>query len=147
MNITRTLRRAQRGFTLLEIMVVVVILGILAALVAPNVLGNVDEARIKAARSDLRNIESAVEMFRLHAFRYPTTDEGLEALITAPGDPNVRDKWKGPYLKGKLPTDPWDRPYQYVSPGTNAEVDIYTLGADGSPGGEAANADIYNSDL
>lgn len=131
----------QNGFTLIEIMVVVVILGILAALVVPNILGNVDEARATAAQQDIRAIESALDMFRLDNFRYPTTEEGLEALVTRPVDPNIK-KWK-PYLK-KLPNDPWGNPYQYLSPGTQGEIDIYSFGADGQPGGDGVNADVGN---
>jgi general secretion pathway protein G len=134
-------RKHQRGFTLIEIMVVVVILGILAALVVPNILGNVDEARATAAQQDIRAIESALDMFRLDNFRYPSTEEGIEALVTRPVDPNIK-KWK-PYLK-KLPNDPWGNPYQYLSPGTQGEIDIYSFGADGQPGGEGVNADVGN---
>ena len=134
-------RKHQRGFTLIEIMVVVVILGILAALVVPNILGNVDEARATAAQQDIRAIESALDMFRLDNFRYPSTEEGIEALVTRPVDPNIK-KWK-PYFK-KLPNDPWGNPYQYLSPGTQGEIDIYSFGADGQPGGEGVNADVGN---
>lgn len=136
-------RQSQNGFTLIEIMVVVVILGILAALVAPNVIQNVSEARINKAKSDIRVIESQLEMFRLHAFRYPSTDEGLDALVTPPGDADAADRWKGPYLD-KVPKDPWGRPYLYLSPGSRADVDVYSLGADGAPGGEDEAGDIGN---
>ncbi|MBT8143222.1 MAG: type II secretion system major pseudopilin GspG [Gammaproteobacteria bacterium] len=138
--------RSQSGFTLIEIMVVVVILGILAALVAPSVIGNVSEARITAAKSDIRNIQNALEMFRLHAFRYPTTDEGIEALVSSPADADASDKWKGPYLP-KVSNDPWGRPYLYLSPGTRAEIDVYSLGRDGQPGGDGEDADIGNWNL
>ncbi len=137
----RPVVRRESGFTLIEIMVVVVILGILAALVVPNILGNVDEARATAAQQDIRAIESALDMFRLDNFRYPTTEEGLESLVTQPVDPNIK-KWK-PYLK-KLPNDPWGNPYQYLSPGTQGEIDIYSFGADGQPGGDGVNADVGN---
>ncbi|MBT8135468.1 MAG: type II secretion system major pseudopilin GspG [Gammaproteobacteria bacterium] len=136
----------QSGFTLIEIMVVVVILGILATLVVPTVIQNVGEARINKARSDIRTIESQLEMFRLHAFRYPTTDEGIESLVKAPASPDARDRWKGPYLP-KIPTDPWGRPYLYLSPGTRASIDVYSLGADGQPGGDGENGDIGNWNL
>jgi general secretion pathway protein G len=135
--------RRQGGFTLIEIMVVVVILGILAALVVPNILGNVDEARATAAVQDIRAIESALDMFRLDNFRYPTTEEGLEALVSQPIDPNIRNWRQGGYLK-KLPKDPWGNPYQYESPGSRGEIDIYTYGADGQPGGEGPAADLVN---
>ncbi|MDH3589101.1 MAG: type II secretion system major pseudopilin GspG [Gammaproteobacteria bacterium] len=139
-------QRRQDGFTLIEIMVVVVILGILATLVVPTVIQNVAEARINKARSDIRTIESQMEMFRLHSFRYPTTDEGIESLVKAPASPDARDRWKGPYLQ-KVPNDPWGRPYLYISPGSRAEIDLYSLGADGQPGGEGENGDIGNWNL
>ena len=139
-------RYKQSGFTLIEIMVVVVILGILATLVVPSVIQNVSEARINKARSDIRTIESQMEMFRLHAFRYPTTDEGIESLVKPPASPDASDRWKGPYLP-KVPNDPWGRPYLYISPGTRADIDLYSLGADGQPGGEGENADIGNWNL
>lgn len=132
-----------RGFTLIEIMVVVVILGILAALVVPNILGNVDTARITAARQDLRGIESALDMYRLDNFSYPTTQQGLEALVTQPADPSIRNWRVGGYLK-KLPKDPWGNPYQYLYPGTQGEVDIWSMGADGQTGGDGVTADIGN---
>lgn len=132
-----------RGFTLIEIMVVVVILGILAALVVPNILGNVDTARITAARQDIRGIESALDMYRLDNFTYPTTQQGLEALVTQPADPSIRNWRLGGYLK-KLPKDPWGNPYQYLYPGTQGEVDIWSMGADGQTGGEGITADIGN---
>ena len=135
--------RKTRGFTLIEIMVVVVILGILAALVVPNILGNVDTARITAARQDIKAIESALDMYRLDNFMYPTTQQGLDALFTQPADPSIRNWRQGGYLK-KLPKDPWGNPYQYLSPGTQSEVDIWSLGADGQPGGEGVAADIGN---
>lgn len=146
MNIHKHSTPQQDGFTLIEVMVVVVILGILAALVAPQVIGNVTEARITAAKSDIRNLQSSLEMFRLHAFRYPTTDEGLEALVSAPAEADAGDRWKGPYMP-KVPNDPWGRPYLYMSPGTRADIDVYSLGRDGQPGGEGEDADIGNWNL
>jgi len=137
---------SERGFTLIEIMVVVVILGILAALVVPNILGNVDTARATAAKQDIRAIESALDMFRLDNFAYPTTQQGLEALVTQPADPSIRNWRQGGYLK-KLPKDPWGNPYQYLNPGTHGEIDIFSLGADGQQGGDAINADIGNWEL
>ncbi len=132
-----------RGFTLIEIMVVVVILGILAALVVPNILGNVDTARITAARQDIRGIESALDMYRLDNYTYPTTQQGLQALVTQPADPSIRNWRLGGYLK-KLPNDPWGNPYQYLYPGTQGEVDVWSMGADGQTGGEGVAADIGN---
>jgi general secretion pathway protein G len=138
--------RSMRGFTLIEIMVVVVILGILAALVVPNILGNVDTARITAAKQDIKAIEGALDMYRLDNFTYPTAQQGLDALVTQPADPNIRNWRKGGYLKGsKLPKDPWGNPYQYLYPGTHGtEVDIWSMGADGQTGGEGITADIGN---
>ncbi len=137
------LTSAMRGFTLIEIMVVVVILGILAALVVPNILGNVDTARITAARQDIRGIESALDMYRLDNYTYPTTQQGLQALVTQPADPSIRNWRLGGYLK-KLPNDPWGNPYQYLYPGTQGEVDVWSMGADGQTGGEGVAADIGN---
>ena len=132
------------GFTLIEIMVVVVILGILAALIAPNVIGNIDKAQITKVKQDIRAIESALKLYRLDRFRYPTTEEGLEALVTPPSDSNV--PWpQGGYLD-RVPKDPWDRPYQYLSPGNQGEFDIYSLGRDGVQGGDGVDADISNHD-
>jgi len=135
----------QRGFTLIEIMVVVIILGILAAIVAPNVIGRVGEAQVTAARQDLRSIESALKLYRLDNFSYPTTEQGLEALVAKPADPGIRN-WKGPYVE-RVPKDPWGNPYLYLSPGNNGEIDIYTMGRDGRPGGEGEDADIGNWNL
>lgn len=139
-------RRRQRGFTLIEIMVVVIILGILAAIVAPNVIGRVGDAQVAAARQDIRGIENALKFYRLDNFSYPTTEQGLQALVTRPNDPNIRNWKSGGYLD-RLPKDPWGNPYQYLNPGNNAEIDIYTLGRDGRPGGEGEDADIGNWDL
>ena len=141
-------RRAPRtaaGFTLIEIMVVVVILGILAALVAPNVISRIDDAQITKVRQDIRVIENALKLYRLDNFRYPTGQQGLEALVTPPQDPTAR--WpEGGYLD-RMPRDPWDRPYVYDNPGRRGDFDIYSLGRDGQPGGEGPDADIGNWDL
>ena len=134
----------QRGFTLIEIMVVVIILGILAAIVAPNVIGRIDDAQIARVQQDLRGIESALKFYRLDNFSYPTSEQGLEALVTKPADPNIRN-WKN-YLD-RMPKDPWGNPYQYLSPGNNGEIDIYTLGRDGRPGGEGTDTDMGNWEL
>lgn len=134
--------RLARGFTLIEIMVVVVILGILAALIAPNVINRIDDAQIVKVQQDLRAIESALKLYRLDNFRYPDTEEGLDALVTPPQDPNAR--WPtGGYLE-RMPKDPWDNPYVYMYPGNQGEFDIYTLGRDGQQGGEGIDADIGN---
>ncbi len=137
--------RRQAGFTLIEIMVVVVILGILAALIAPNVISRIDEAQVTKVRQDIRAIESALKLYRLDNFRYPTTDQGLDALVTPPQDPNA--KWpEGGYLD-RVPKDPWNRPYLYLQPGNQGEFDIYSLGRDGQQGGDGPDADIGNWDL
>lgn len=133
--------RRQQGFTLIEIMVVVIILGILAAIVAPNVIGRVGDAQITAAKSDIRGIENAMKLYRLDNFSYPSSEQGLQALVTRPADPNIRN-WKQ-YLE-RLPKDPWGNPYLYLNPGNNSEIDIYTLGRDGRPGGEGEDSDIGN---
>ncbi len=133
----------QRGFTLIEIMVVVVILGILAALVAPNVIRRVDDARITKAKQDIRAYETALNLYRMDNFRYPSTEQGLEALFKQPTDPNIRNWKQGGYIDG-LKKDPWGNDYLYISPGTRGEYDLYTLGADGKPGGEGPDADIGN---
>src|SRR5512136_3080893 len=136
-------RRPSRGFTLIEIMVVVVILGILAALVAPNVIRRIDDARVTKAQQDIRAYETALNLYRMDNFRYPTTDQGLQALKTRPADPNIKNWKEGGYVD-ELKKDPWGNDYLYISPGTHGEFDLYTLGADGQPGGEGADADIGN---
>ncbi|HEY0720393.1 MAG TPA: type II secretion system major pseudopilin GspG [Gammaproteobacteria bacterium] len=136
--------RQQRGFTLIEIMVVVVILGILAAVVVPKVMDNPDKARIAKAKQDIRAIGGALDLYKLDNYNYPSTDQGLEALVSKPsGTPEARNWKQGGYLPS-MPKDPWGNEYQYLSPGSHGEVDIYTLGADGRPGGEGVNTDIGN---
>ena len=145
MKFENTPFRAARGFTLIEIMVVVVILGILAALIAPNVISRIDDAQGAKVQQDIRAIESALKLYRLDSFRYPTSQEGLDALVTPPQDPG--QKWpEGGYLD-RLPKDPWDRPYIYENPGKQGAFDIYTLGRDGQPGGDGVDADIGNWDI
>ena len=130
-----------RGFTLIEVMVVVVILGILAAVVVQRVLDRPDEARVTKARQDILTLESALNLYKLDNHVYPSTDEGLEALIKKPSGAR---KWKeGGYI-ARLPNDPWDTPYQYLSPGARGPIDLYSLGADKQEGGEGINADIGN---
>ena len=140
------LPRRSHGFTLIEIMVVVVILGILAAIVVPRVMDNPDKARVVTAKQQIRTIETALNMYRLDNFKYPTTDQGLEALVSPPADASARNFKKDGYMP-RLPVDPWGNPFQYLNPGTRGEIDIYSLGADGRPGGDEVDADIGNWDL
>jgi general secretion pathway protein G len=120
---------ASAGFTLIEIMVVVVILGILAALVAPNVIRRIDDARVTKAKQDIRAYETALNLYRMDNFRYPTTEQGLEALVKRPVDPNIRNWKEGGYIDG-MKKDPWGNEYAYIAPGTHGDYDLYTLGAD-----------------
>lgn len=136
---------AQRGFTLIEVMVVVIILGILAAIVVPRVMDRPDTARIVKAQQDIRAIESALNLYKLDNYSYPTTDQGLQALVTKPAGSPEPKNWKK-YID-RLPKDPWGEPYQYLSPGVKGDVDIYSLGADKQPGGEGPNADVGNWEL
>jgi general secretion pathway protein G len=130
------------GFTLIEILVVIVILGILAALVVPRVLERPDEARVIAAKSDIAAIMQGLKLYRLDNQRYPTTEQGLNALVASPTIPPVPPNWKpGGYLE-RLPKDPWGQPYQYLNPGLRGEIDVYSFGADGKPGGAGNDADI-----
>ncbi len=137
---------AARGFTLIEIMVVVVIIGLLAAIVAPNVIGNIDQAAITRARQDVRSIETALNLYRLDNFRYPSTDQGLQALVSNPGE-NTAPNWKAGGYLDRVPNDPWNNLYQYSNPGQRGEFDVWSLGADGQPGGEDVDADIGNWNL
>jgi len=130
----------QRGFTLIELMVVLVIIGVLAALIVPNVLDRADDARVTAARTDVNNVMQALKLYRLDNQRYPTTEQGLGALLAKPATAPVPPNWRR-YLD-KLPSDPWGRPYQYLNPGLKGEVDVLSLGADGQAGGEGLDADI-----
>lgn len=129
-----------RGFTLIELMVVLAIIGVLAALVVPNVLNRAEESRVTAARVDIQNLMQALKLYRLDNMRYPSADQGLQALVTQPTQPPAPQNWK-PYIE-KLPNDPWGNPYRYLNPGIKGEVDVMSLGADGQPGGEGKNADI-----
>ena len=134
------LQRLRRGFTLIELMVVLVIIGVLAALIVPNVLDRTDDARATAARTDINNLMQALKLYKLDNQRYPSAEQGLEALIKKPSAGAVPPNWR-PYLD-KLPADPWSRPYQYIFPGVKGEIDVFSLGADGQAGGDGKNADI-----
>ena len=140
--LTLSTRRRGRGFTLIELMVVLVIIGVLAALIVPNVLDRADDARVTAARTDVNNLVQALKLYRLDNQRYPSGEQGLEALVRKPTAGTVPPNWR-PYLD-KLPNDPWGRAYQYVNPGVRGEVDVFSFGADGQPGGEGPDADIGN---
>jgi len=129
-----------RGFTLIELMVVLVIIGVLAALIVPNVIGRADDARVTAARTDVNNLMQALKLYRLDNQRYPTAEQGLQALLARPSGGPAAPNWKQ-YVE-KLPSDPWGRPYQYLNPGIKGEIDVFSLGADGQPGGEGNDADI-----
>ena len=139
--------KKQSGFTLIEIMVVIVIIGILASVVVPRVMDNPDKARTAKAKHDIQALESALDIYRLDNFTYPTTDQGLNALVTKPGGSPEPKNWKnGGYIK-KLRNDPWGNEYLYLSPGQHGEIDIYSLGADGALGGEGVYADIGSWDI
>ena len=137
----------QSGFTLIEVMVVVVILGILAAIVVPRVMDRPDAARITKARQDIRAIESALNLYKLDNYSYPSTDQGVEALVTKPAGLPEAPNWKrGGYID-RIPKDPWGREYQYLNPGVHGEFDLYSNGADGEADGEGYNADVGNWNL
>ena len=136
--------RRAAGFTLIEIMVVIVILGILAALIVPKVISRPDEARIIAAKQDVATLAQALRLYKLDNLAYPTTDQGLQALVNKPAAAPIPTNWKtGGYLE-RLPKDPWGHDYRYLNPGLHGEIDIYSLGADGEPGGEGNDADVGN---
>lgn len=129
-----------KGFTLIEVMVVIVILGVLAALVVPRIMSRPDEARVVAAQQDIASLMQALKLYKLDNRRYPTTEQGLGALVSKPTTAPAPDNWK-PYVE-RLPTDPWGNAYQYLNPGINGEVDVMSFGADGASGGDGKNADI-----
>jgi general secretion pathway protein G len=137
---SRRRHRHGAGFTLIELLVVLVIIGVLGALVVPTVFSSLDDARVTAARTDIKTLVEALKRYRIDNQRYPSAEQGLDALVRRPTAGAVPPNWK-PYIE-KLPLDPWQRPYQYLNPGINGEIDVFSYGADGAPGGEGKNADI-----
>ena len=143
-EVSRAARQRARGFTLIEIMVVVIIIGLLAAVIVPQVVSKVDEARVVKAKQDVQSLETALTMYRLDNSKYPTSEQGLSALVTQPTDPSIKHWRPGGYLQ-RVSKDPWGNDYQYVYPGAHGrEYDLFSLGADGAPGGEGLDADIGN---
>lgn len=138
---TRGTASLSRGFTLIELLVVLAILTLLAGLVGPRVLNQLGGAKSKTAGVQIADLDKSLELFKLDVGRYPTTEEGLEALVKRPGSVSG---WTGPYLKGNVPSDPWGHPYRYANPGPNGGLEILSLGADGAPGGEGEDADVRN---
>ena len=137
---TRATRHRRRGFTLIELMVVLVIIGVLGALIVPNLIDRADDARVTAARTDVNNLVQALKLYKLDNQRYPSAEQGLEALVAQPTAGAVPPNWK-PYVD-KLPADPWGRQYQYLNPGVKGDIDVFSFGADGQPGGEGNDADV-----
>lgn len=140
-------RERHLGFTLIEIMVVVVIMSILAVLVVPKLMGRTDDARIAAARQDIATVMQALKLYRLDNQRYPSTEQGLAALVAKPASGPAANGWKAGGYLDKLPKDPWGSPYQYLSPGIKGEIDVFSLGADGQSGGAGNDADLGSWDL
>lgn len=136
-----SIHRPAKGFTLLELLVVLVIIGLLAAYVGPKYFSQIGKSEVKTARAQIAGLEKALEQYRIDVGSYPTTEQGLAALMRRPGDAK---RWDGPYLSKELPTDPWGKPYLYKSPGQHGEFDISSLGRDGRPGGDGLDADIGN---
>ena len=137
---THSTSRRNRGFTLIEIMVVLVIIGVLGALIVPNLIERIDDSKVTAAHTDINQLMQALKLYKIDNQRYPTSEQGLESLVRKPTSGPIPPNWKT-YIE-KLPNDPWNRPYQYLNPGVKGEIDVFSYGADGQPGGEGKNADI-----
>jgi general secretion pathway protein G len=140
MNLSLSSQNRKKGFTLIELLIVMVIIGLIAALVGPRLFPKLGKGKQSAAKAQIELLGQALDQYRLDVGRYPTTQEGLNALNVNPG----ADRWQGPYLKKELPQDPWGRPYLYQYPGSHGEYDLYTLGLDGAPGGEGEDADVLS---
>lgn len=139
-NVFSSSKKDERGFTLIEIIVVMVMIVLLASLVAPKLFPKLGKGKQSTAKAQIELLEQALDHYRLDIGRYPSAQEGLNALVTNPGNP----KWEGPYLKKSLPVDPWDKPYLYQSPGSHGEFDLFSYGRDGKPGGEGEDQDVVN---
>ena len=137
----------QAGFTLIEVMIVIVIMGIMASLIVPKIMGRPDEARVVASKQDIASILQALKLYRLDNQRLPSTEQGLQALVTKPSSPPVPSNWKSDGYLDRLPKDPWGNPYQYLSPGLNGDTDVFSFGSDGAIGGEGNDADIGSWNL
>jgi len=137
----------QQGFTLIEIMIVIVIMGIMASLIVPKIMGRPDEARIIASKQDIASILQALKLYKLDNQRLPSTEQGLQALVTKPSSPPIPSNWKVDGYLDKLPKDPWGNPYQYLSPGLHGNIDVFSFGSDGAIGGEGNDADIGSWNL
>ncbi|CAN4274408.1 PulG Type II secretory pathway, pseudopilin PulG [Methylophilaceae bacterium] len=137
----------QAGFTLIEVMIVIVIMGIMASLIVPKIMGRPDEARVVASKQDIASILQALKLYRLDNQRLPSTEQGLQALVTKPSSPPVPSNWKSDGYLDRLPKDPWGNPYQYLSPGLNGDIDVFSFGSDGAIGGEGNDADIGSWNL
>jgi len=137
----------QQGFTLIEIMIVIVIMGIMASLIVPKIMGRPDEARIIASKQDIASILQALKLYKLDNQRLPSTEQGLQALVTKPSSPPIPSNWKVDGYLDKLPKDPWGNPYQYLSPGLHGNIDVFSFGSDGAMGGEGNDADIGSWNL
>lgn len=137
----------QAGFTLIEVMIVIVIMGIMASLIVPKIMGRPDEARVVASKQDIASILQALKLYKLDNQRLPSTEQGLQALVTKPSSPPVPSNWKSDGYLDRLPKDPWGNPYQYLSPGLNGDIDVFSFGQDGAIGGEGNDADIGSWNL